>query len=74
MKIYQFPMKQVVDAWLWQAAMFGGLFWRPSVFLNGGSDVHHQIGTKAHFGGFGGRVAQRVKYRGEGLVCHYFFS
>ena len=25
-------------------------------------------------GGFGGRVAQRVKYRGEGLVCHYFFS
>ena len=59
-------MKQVVDAWLWQAAMFGGLFLRPSVFLNGGSNVHHQIGTKVHVGGFGGRVAQRVKYRGEG--------
>jgi hypothetical protein len=29
-------MKQVVDTWLWQAAMFGGFFLRPSVFLNGG--------------------------------------
>ena len=43
-------------------------------FLEWWSDVHHQIGTKAHVGGFSGRVAQRVKYRGEGLVCHYFFS
>ena len=67
-------MKQVVYAWLWQVAMFGGLFLRPSVFLNGGSDVHHQIGTKAHVCGFGGRVVRRVKYRGEAKVWFVIIS
>ena len=59
-----------------RAAMFGGLFLRPSVFLNGGSNVHHQIGTKVHVGGFGRAccTARQIQRRRFGLSLFLFLN
>ncbi len=69
-----FPFSRSLMRGRVRQAMFCGLFLRPTVFADGIGDVHHQAGAQPHIGGLGRRVAQCVKYGGESLAFHYFFS